>query len=81
MWAIRGCCNPSLSTDPEETKIVYIVLEEHTSKPVYAYYSCTVGQVINDVLQLKPYLYPIQDSKAYSDQSFHVCPGLNTSID
>lgn len=43
MWALRGCCNPSFSTDPEETKIVYIVLEKDTSKPVYAYCSCTVG--------------------------------------
>ena len=47
LWAIRGCCNPSFSTDAEETKTIYIVLEVCTSKPVYAHCTCTVGYVIS----------------------------------
>ena len=42
-------CGPKFSTESKETKIVYIVLEKDTSKPVYAYCSCTVGQVTDIV--------------------------------
>ena len=46
LWAVRASCNPSFSTDNEEIKVLYLVLERSTSKPVYSYCTCTVGYVI-----------------------------------
>ncbi|XP_028416033.1 uncharacterized protein LOC114539596 [Dendronephthya gigantea] len=43
MWVLRGCCNPSFSTDPEEMKTMYVVMHMETSKPLFAYCTCTVG--------------------------------------
>ena len=43
VWAVRGSCNPSFSTDNEESKVMYLVLETSTNKPVYSYCTCTVG--------------------------------------
>ena len=46
VWAVRGSCNPSFSTDNEESKVMYLVLETSTNKPVYSYCTCTVGYAI-----------------------------------
>ena len=46
IWAVRGSCNPSFSTDIEESKVMYLVLETATNKPVYSYCTCTVGYAI-----------------------------------
>ncbi|XP_068762764.1 uncharacterized protein [Montipora capricornis] len=43
VWAVRGSCNPSFSTDNEESKVMYLVLESSTNKPVYSYCTCTAG--------------------------------------
>ncbi|XP_029179938.2 uncharacterized protein LOC114947454 [Acropora millepora] len=42
IWVI-GSCNPSFSTDNEESKAMYLVLETSTNNPVYSYCTCTVG--------------------------------------
>ncbi|KAK2557962.1 hypothetical protein P5673_019524 [Acropora cervicornis] len=43
IWAVRGSCNPSFSTDNEESKVMCLMLETSTNKPVYSYCTCTVG--------------------------------------
>lgn len=42
-WALRASCNPSFSTDSEESKLMYLVLERSTSKSVFSHCTCTVG--------------------------------------
>lgn len=43
LWALRGICNPSFSTDQEESKVMYVVLETQSSKPVFCQCTCTIG--------------------------------------
>ncbi|XP_022799017.1 uncharacterized protein LOC111337053, partial [Stylophora pistillata] len=43
LWALRGICNPSFSTDQEESKVTYVVLETQSSKPVFCQCTCTIG--------------------------------------
>lgn len=50
LWAARGSCNPSFSTDNEESKLMYLVLESSTNKPVFSHCTCTVGYVLNSQL-------------------------------
>lgn len=43
LCAIQAAVNPSFSTDQDETKLVYIILQRSSAKPVYTHCTCTVG--------------------------------------
>ena len=43
LCAIRAAVNPSFSTDQDETKLVYIILQRSSAKPVYTQCTCTAG--------------------------------------
>lgn len=43
LCAIQASVNPSFSSDPNETKLVYIILQRSSAKPVYTHCTCTVG--------------------------------------